>query len=147
MRDLLHLKSHWRSRRRDASTFTALPGSRKIHASLSFPRSMMAGSITPAQKSDVRDLLHPESHRRAAGWKHRFPLERRVGQKGKEKDRKGDTQRIYNREEKGDTMRSGSVLAAFWQRSGSAREKASMALQYRKTKVHAAGKETDIKLL
>lgn len=116
VRDLLHLKSHWRSRRRDASTFTALPGSRKIHASLSFPRSTMAGSITPAQKSDVRDLLHPESHRRAAGGKRRFPLERRVGQKGKEKDRKGDTQRIYSREEKGDTMRYGSVLAALGRR-------------------------------
>jgi hypothetical protein len=36
---------------------------------------------------------------------------------------------------------------ALWQRSGSAREKASMALQHRKAKVNAPGKETDIKLL
>lgn len=115
VRDLLHLKSHWPSRRRDASTSTALPGSRKINASLSFPRSTMAGSIRPAQKGDMRDLLRPENHRRAAGWKRRFPLERRVGQKGKEKDRKGDRQRIYNRE-KGDTMRYGSVLAALGRR-------------------------------
>lgn len=116
VRDMLHLKSHWPSRRRDASTSTALPGSRKTHASLSFPRSTMAGSIRPAQKGDMRDLLRPENHRRAAGWKRRFPLERRVGQKGKEKDRKGDRQRIYNREEKGDTMRYGSVLAALGRR-------------------------------
>ncbi len=114
--DLLHLKSHWPSRRRDASTSTALPGSRKINASLSFPRSTMAGSIRLAQKGDARDLLHPESHRRAAGGKRRFPVERRVGQKGKEKNRKGDTQRIYNREEKGNTMRYGSVLAALGRR-------------------------------
>ncbi len=114
-RDLLHLKSRWPSRRRDASTSSALPGSRKIHASLSFPRNTMAGSTRPAQKGDVRDLLHPESYRRAAGWKRRFPLERRVGQKGKE-DRKGDTQRIYSREEKGNTMRYGSVLAALGRR-------------------------------
>ncbi len=76
----------------------------------------MAGSIRLAQKGDARDLLHPESHRRAAGGKRRFPVERRVGQKGKEKNRKGDTQRIYNREEKGNTMRYGSVLAALGRR-------------------------------
>lgn len=133
VRDQLHLKSHWPSRRRDASTFTALPGSRKIHASLSFlykacSEGRCEGPAPPRKSSPSRwreTSISTRTTSRTEG--------KREGQK------RGYTANLQSGGEGG--------YNAFWQRSGSAREKASMALQYRKTKVNAAGKETDIKLL